>query len=148
MRVPPPLLFAVVVAVGFGLERLVTPLPLGGGEPWARVAANILAVVGAGILVAALAVILRSGQNPEPWKPTPSIVSSGIYRYSRNPMYLGIGLLQAAAGLRYGKGWLLVLVPASFAAVYWFAVRHEEAYLERKFGAEYLDYTKSVRRWL
>ena len=63
-------------------------------------------------------------------------------------MYLGMGLLQAGLGVLLSNAWIVVLVPVSWLVIYLIAIRHEEAYLERKFGASYASYKASVRRWL
>ena len=63
-------------------------------------------------------------------------------------MYVGMALLQAAVGIGRSNGWIVALVPAALVVIYATAIRHEEAYLERKFGQPYLDYMSSVRRWL
>ncbi|MEM7049863.1 MAG: isoprenylcysteine carboxylmethyltransferase family protein [Acidobacteriota bacterium] len=142
VRIPPPLVFVAVAGLGVLLGRV---LPLPGRFPfagWLCLAGGIV------LLAASLTSLLRSGQDPEPWKPSPSLVARGIYRWSRNPMYVGMALLQAAGGLIKGYGWLVVLVPLSLGLVYRTAVRHEEAYLERKFGDAYRDYCARVRRWL
>jgi protein-S-isoprenylcysteine O-methyltransferase Ste14 len=83
-----------------------------------------------------------------PWTSTPQIVSSGVYRFTRNPMYLGLAAIQLGIGVALGNGWIVALVPAVLAAVHVLAIRPEEAYLERKFGDAYRQYKRSVRRWL
>ena len=97
---------------------------------------------------AALSLFRRTGQDPKPWAPTPEIVATGIYRFTRNPMYVGMALVLLALGLAFANAWIVALVPTTLAVVYWTAVRHEEAYLERKFGAAYARYKAATRRWL
>ena len=63
-------------------------------------------------------------------------------------MYVGMALLQAAVGLWQSNGWILVFLPLALFGVFLTAIRHEEAYLERKFGDAYRSYRSSVRRWL
>jgi protein-S-isoprenylcysteine O-methyltransferase Ste14 len=63
-------------------------------------------------------------------------------------MYVSLGLLQAGIGVALANGWLVLFVPAMWAGIYFVAIRHEEAYLEQKFGSVYSDYKKSVRRWI
>ena len=87
-------------------------------------------------------------QDPKPWEPTPEIISAGVYRFTRNPMYVGMALLQTGIGLALVSAWIIALAPVVLAVVYVTAVRHEEAYLEEKFGAAYLNYKSSVRRWI
>ena len=148
VRLPPPLVFLLALLLGFALQFLVTPLrpPLPGGL---RVALAVaLALAGLALAGAAIGLFRRSGQDPRPWESTPEVIAHGVYRYTRNPMYVGMALVQAAIGVGAANGWILALVPVSLAIVFVTAVRHEEAYLTRKFGAEYVAYTQRVRRWL
>jgi protein-S-isoprenylcysteine O-methyltransferase Ste14 len=91
---------------------------------------------------------MKTGQDPTPWKPTTEIISTGIYRFTRNPMYVGLALVQTGLAVAMANLWLVALLPVVLAVVYATAIRHEEAYLERKFGEAYLDYKRSVRRWI
>ena len=148
VRVPPPLVYLAAVILGGVLHVFVVPLhlPLGG------VARAVLAIAAAalGLLLGASALNLFRGigQDPKPWVTTPAIVSHGVFRFTRNPMYVGMALLQTGIGVAWANGWILVLLPVVLAIVYATAIRHEEAYLERKFGSTYTDYKRSVRRWL
>ena len=136
------------VAAALALHRLVLPLPLGLGERAGELAAGAAFVFGAGLIVSAMVLFVRSGQNPEPWKSTPAIILTGPYRISRNPMSLGMAALQAGAAFRFSNGWLLALLPLALLGVFRVAIRQEEEYLERKFGDSYRRYKASVRRWL
>jgi protein-S-isoprenylcysteine O-methyltransferase Ste14 len=62
-------------------------------------------------------------------------------------MYVGMALIQLSVGVALGDAWIIVLVPLVLLVIYTIAIRHEEAYLERKFGETYAGY-KAVRRWL
>jgi len=96
----------------------------------------------------AIGLFRKSGQDPAPWASSPELIGEGIYRWTRNPMYLGMGLIQAGLGALFSNMWIVALVPVTWFAIYLIAIRHEEAYLESQFGAPYLEYKKSVRRWL
>jgi len=80
--------------------------------------------------------------------PTTALVTRGPYRISRNPIYLALILILVAISLDTGSVWFLMLTPAFWALVQWLTVVREEAYLERKFGADYQRYSRAVRRWL
>lgn len=148
VRLPPPLVYLGALVAGGLLHELVRPLPLGLG-PLLRAGLAIGAILlGVGMVSAALGLFRRTGQDPKPWKSTPEVISSGVYRFTRNPMYVGMGLLLAGIGVAWANAWLLLLVPPVLAVVHATAVRHEEAYLERKFGESYRAYKRSVRRWL
>jgi len=86
--------------------------------------------------------------NIEPWKPTTTIISTGIYSHSRNPIYVAFCLILIGAGIFLDSWWVLISVMPSAVLVYYLAIRKEEAYLEKKFGEEYLLYQNEVRRWL
>ena len=148
VRVPPVLVFAGAILLGALLQRTVMawPLPLDSGFRLAGAAT--LGVAGLVPLLAALGLFKRTGQDPRPWKATPEIISSGVYARTRNPMYVGMALVQAAVGVGLANGWIVALVPAFLVVVYLTAIRHEEAYLETKFGDAYRQYRRSVRRWL
>ena len=148
VRIPPPIVFLVAILLGGLLQAYVFRFMLPIASVVRRPATIVAALVGIAIIVAAMRLFRRTGQEPEPWKSTPEIISDGIYRFTRTPMYVGMALIQTAIGLGRSNGWILALIPFSLVVVYWTAIRHEEAYLARKFGQPYLDYVNSVRRWL
>jgi protein-S-isoprenylcysteine O-methyltransferase Ste14 len=148
VRFPPPLLYVGALLLGGLWHVWVAPLPLR-LSLGLRVALTVAtAAAGIAMIAAALGLFRRTGQDPKPWESTPQIISTGIYRWTRNPMYVGMALIQASIGIGWGNAWLLLLLPVVLVLVYVIAVRHEEAYLERKFGDGYLHYRRSVRRWL
>ena len=148
VRIPPPLVYIGGVLAGIGLHELLWPLPLALATAPRLALALLVALLGAAMVAGALRLFRTTGQDPKPWVATPEIVRTGVYRFTRNPMYVGLALLQSAIGLGLGNLWVLLLVPLTCAGVQLTAIRHEEAYLERKFGGVYLDYKSSVRRWL
>jgi protein-S-isoprenylcysteine O-methyltransferase Ste14 len=81
-------------------------------------------------------------------KPTTVIVRTGPYRFSRNPIYLAFSVLQLGIAIWFNSGWLLATLVGAVALINFVVIPREERYLERKFGAQYLDYKASVRRWL
>jgi protein-S-isoprenylcysteine O-methyltransferase Ste14 len=148
VRFPPPLVPLIALAVGVLLHRLVRPLAIPLEGPLRYGLGLVLLAVGIAGVAAALGRFRSSGQNPEPWASTPEIITTGIYRFTRNPMYVSLGLVQAGIGVALANGWIVLLVPFALAGIYQIAIRHEEAYLERKFGSLYTDYKASVRRWI
>jgi protein-S-isoprenylcysteine O-methyltransferase Ste14 len=146
IRVPPPLYYGAAFLVGVTLE-LVFPTnwpPFG-----IRLAAAVLAG-GAWLALdgAAMLFFRRAGTSMVPMNPTTALVTSGPYRFTRNPMYLGMAFLYAAFAFLFGVIWALVLLPAVIVIVDRFVIAREEPYLERKFGQAYRDYKQRVRRWL
>ena len=109
-----------------------------------------LAIIAGGVAIALWAEIafLRAGTATLPIYPSSTIVSSGIYRFSRNPMYLGMSLFTAGLVLAFNSAWYLATLACAIVAVTRLAIVPEEKYLERKFGQSYLGYKTRVRRWL
>jgi protein-S-isoprenylcysteine O-methyltransferase Ste14 len=148
VRFPPPFVYLGAVVLGGLLHVLVSPWPLGLPTGLRIVVAAAIAVAGLIVGGSALGLFRRTGQDVKPWESTPEIISTGIYRYTRNPMYVGMALLQLGIGIGWGNGWIVALLPLVLVLIYGIAIRHEEAYLERKFGDVYLTYKRSVRRWI
>ena len=90
----------------------------------------------------------KTGQDPKPWMPSPELILQGPYKYSRNPIYLGMMVVTAGIGLAMGNGWVMLLALAALLLVHTLAVLPEEAYLAAKFDAPYLAYKEKVRRHL
>jgi len=148
VRIAPPLVYLGGVIVGVAVHAFVMPLPIG-LSPGLRIAVGVAAaVLGLVLMGGAIGLFRRTGQDPKPWESTPEIISTGVYRITRNPMYVGMALLQIAVAVGLANWWIIILVPVVLAIVQATAVRHEEDYLERKFGDEFTRYKASVRRWL
>jgi protein-S-isoprenylcysteine O-methyltransferase Ste14 len=148
VRLPPPFVYLGAIGAGALLHAYLFPLKLTLAFNLRVGLALLLAILGLSTMGAAIGLFKRTGQDPKPWASTPEIISHGIYRVSRNPMYLGMALVQTAAGVGFSNGWILTLLPVSLLIIYFSAIRHEEAYLEQKFGEDYTRYKASVRRWL
>jgi protein-S-isoprenylcysteine O-methyltransferase Ste14 len=87
------------------------------------------------------------GTAVEPWKPTTAIVTTGPYRITRNPAYVGMALAYAGIAVMSDALWVLAPLPLVLLVIDRGVIAREERYLERKFGQEYLDYKDRVRRW-
>ena len=112
-------------------------------------------VVGIDLVIAGLALIAwafvfhrRTEQDPDPREPSPELIGGGPYRWTRNPMYVGMALIQAGAGLALGNAWILILLAPTLWINQRYVIEREEAYLSRRFGAPYDAYRAAVRRWL
>ena len=147
---PPPLVFIGSMAIAYVLHRWLWPLAMGLALPfWLPIGIGVLLVLsGFSMILMGSSLFKKTGQEPEPWTTTPEIISTGIYRYSRNPMYVGMALIQAGIGVAAEILWIIILTPAAIGIVYQIAVRQEEAYLEKKFGQPFQAYQRSTRRWL
>jgi len=144
--VRPPLVYLASIAIGSVLE-FVWHLPF---LPHALAAPlGILLAVAAVVLFFASVGKFRAAGTPVPGnKATTAIVRSGPYRFSRNPIYLAFSLLHLGIAIWLNSLWLVATLIASVAVMARVVIPREEQYLEMRFGAEYLDYKKSVRRWV
>jgi protein-S-isoprenylcysteine O-methyltransferase Ste14 len=89
----------------------------------------------------------KEGSNIEPWKPTTRIFSDGIYARSRNPIYVAMILAYGAIAIAADSGAAMVLLLPFVLAIRYYVIAREERYLGRKFGEEYHEYVRNVRRW-
>jgi protein-S-isoprenylcysteine O-methyltransferase Ste14 len=145
--VRPPIAWLLAVLVGLVLDWLM-PLPFMPAALPAGWLGGAVFVVAVALLAWAIATITRAGSNVPTNMPTTTIVDTGPYRFTRNPIYLAMLLGLVGLALAFDSLWLLaVLVPFALVIRYG-VVAHEEAYLERKFGDGYRRYRSRVRRWL
>jgi protein-S-isoprenylcysteine O-methyltransferase Ste14 len=149
VRFPPPLIPLATILLGGLLDRMWPLDPGFAPDAPVRYAVGGLVVACALTLPSwAIAYFRKSGENELPWTPTTAIVAAGPYRITRNPMYLGMVLLCVGVAIVLASEWILALTPLCALALWWFAIRPEEAYLEEKFGEGYRAYKRRVRRWL
>ena len=145
--VHPPIAWALALLAGWAIN-LLTPLPfIPAGAPtgWAGAMVFALAVA---VGTWSFATMTRAGSNVPTNLPTTTIVDTGPYRLTRNPIYLGMMLGLIGEAIAFNSLWpLATLVPFALVIRYGVVAR-EEAYLERKFGDDYRRYRARVRRWL
>lgn len=143
---PAPVFFGVAIAAGLVLQWFFPRSDL--AFPFAT--AIGLALVAASMVLVFFAVLplIQAGTTFDAGKPTTSIVTSGAFRVSRNPTYLSLALLQVGLALAFHLSWVLVTAFAAVVGTHRGVVLREERYLERKFGAQYREYSARVRRWL
>jgi protein-S-isoprenylcysteine O-methyltransferase Ste14 len=143
--IPPPVYYAAGLAVGVAINAVVA-LPIG-GRP-AAFGGAVFAVLGLGLAAAGIAAVVRHRTTIVPHHPVATLVTSGAYRLSRNPMYTGLAVAYLGLTLLFGSWWPLALWPLVIVAVRQLVVRPEERYLALRFGQTYTDYKSRVRRWL
>ena len=151
VRFPPPTLFVAGWLLAWLLERRVERIRLigeGGSQAPLVIAGTALIVAGALVIGAGLLTFFRARTAIMPHHAASRLVTHGPYRFTRNPMYLGMTLLYSGLALRANFGWPLLLLPLVLVAVVQLVIRREERYLASEFGAAYDDYRHRVRRWL
>src|SRR5215472_5755342 len=144
--VRPPLVYGAAIVTGLLLEF---------GWPLPFLPRLLTALLGSVLLVVALVVFsfsIRTFQmagTPVPGnKPTNVIVRTGPYRFSRNPIYLAFSIFQLGIASWVNSVWLIATLLAAVALMVSVVIPKEERYLETRFGTDYVDYKRSVRRWL
>jgi protein-S-isoprenylcysteine O-methyltransferase Ste14 len=148
VRFPPPLVFVGFVLSGIGLQYAVAPIPFP-VDRWISFTASLLiSLVGLSFIFMAHKLFKRTGQNPVPWTPSPELILEGPYRFTRNPMYLGLTLLQVGIGFAINNLWIFLFAAPALLVVHFIAVLPEERYLTEKFGESYKAYLVKVRRYL
>ncbi len=148
LKVPPVAVFLVFSIVMWVAAR---ELPRASFQvPGAGVIAAILAIISAGLGITAILAFRRNSTTVHPSRPENSstIVTGGVYRYTRNPMYLSLALLLLAWATKLGNVVALACLPAFVAYMTRFQIRPEERTLLSRFGSTYAEYMDSVRRWV
>jgi protein-S-isoprenylcysteine O-methyltransferase Ste14 len=148
----PPLLFLGALMLGFMMDHLVPlrfPISRIGLAHWtsAMIAGSML-LIGLALVTAGVRNFTRAATPVPTNQPTRALVTTGIHRYTRNPIYLGMFLVFGGIGLTVRSPWILILTLPLALIIAYGVVAREEAYLERRFGDAYRDYKTRVRRWL
>ena len=107
-----------------------------------------LTVVGVLLGISAFLEFQKARTTVDPHGSATQLVRSGIYRFTRNPMYLGLLLIVIGLPLYLGLFWGILLAPVFIFLMNHLVIQHEEVYLERKFGKVYTGYQSRVRRWV
>jgi protein-S-isoprenylcysteine O-methyltransferase Ste14 len=144
----PPLIFLGFLVAAAVLEAIV-PLSVPVTHSLARDVAGAMLAAG-GFLIIAMGTrrFAAAGTNVPPTLPTTALVVDGIYRRTRNPLYLGMTLVYLGLGFAAGSLWAIGVVLPLLWVINVGVVKREERYLERKFGDAYRAYKARVRRWI
>lgn len=139
---------------------LVLPYVILRGEqarPWPHASGSVPLVVAGGLVcagglalfIACVRMFSRIGRGTiMPWDPTRKLITGSLYGYVRNPMILSVCLIVAGEALLFGSWWLAALTAFFFVMNTVYFIFSEEPGLEKRFGAEYVEYKQNVPRWL
>ncbi len=146
---PPPLIYLGGLALSLLLHRLI---PLRYSARTARGSGLTLGStcisIGLAGLISGFRQMNNAHTNINPTHPATTIVTEGPFRFTRNPLYLGMTLLYIGIMFIVNSLWMILILPAILGLMNVGVIAREERYLERKFGTQYLDYKQRVRRWL
>jgi len=146
LKFPPPLLLLAAIGCAW-LVDTIRPLPIVDEAAlwWPGAAIITIALL---IALVALVHFFIVKTHIEPWHPTTVIIRNGVYRFSRNPIYLAFCIATVGAGLVLNSWWVIASVMLLKPLLEHLVISREEIYLEKKFGEHYLAYKRQVRRWL
>ncbi len=146
MKIPPPILVLILVASNFLSSKKIDVVHI----PHQTLVSILILLIGILILTIPVTKFIKYKTTIDPieFKKVNKLVTSGIYKYSRNPMYLGLLLIVISSSILY-LNIFSVSTPIFF--YYWinrFQIQREEIFLTEKFGKEYLSYKTKTRRWI
>ena len=148
LKIPPPI-YAISVALLMWLLSRYFPVAQIITSPWNNL--GIVLMLLAGLLdLSSLYLFFKKRTTPNPMKPefTTGLVTNGLYKISRNPMYLGLLTILFGFGVYLGSLTPFLVLPVFYFVITEMQIKPEERMLEEKFGEEYLAYKNKVRRWL
>jgi protein-S-isoprenylcysteine O-methyltransferase Ste14 len=143
---PPPLIYLGGLGLGFLLEALLPSFDVPAAIAWP--VGGALIVAGVALARAFFAALRGAGTPVDPYSTTTALVTSGPYRLSRNPGYLGMALAYAGIALLTETLWAFASLAVVLVVIDRGVIAREERYLEGKFGDEYRRYRERTRRWL
>lgn len=146
VRFPPPLIFVGTILIGLAADAWLGLNPAMPDAVRMSGAVLVLAAVATGIR--AIVQFVQAGNAPEPWKPDTAFVATGLYRFSRNPMYLAMALAHLGFALWSDSLGPLLMLPVACLLIDRLVIAREERHLSRRFGRSYEEYRRHVRRWL
>ena len=146
--IPPPIIYAAVFVIAYFIQKL---LPIN-KEFFLTSLSTVMGIIiiapGFFFILPAMFKFLKTKNTLITVKPARSLQMSGIYSISRNPMYVSLLLFYIGLSFMIGNWWNFILLPLLILFVQGYIIQREEKYLDRKFGQEYLDYKRIVRRWI
>ena len=146
LKIPPPLLVLILVVSNYFSSKKIDLILL----PNQDITSIIIFLIGMLILINPIFKFIKSKTTIDPikFKKVNKLITSGIYRYSRNPMYLGLLMLVTSTSIFYLN---IFSITTPFFFYYWinrFQIKREEIFLTEKFGKEYMSYKNKTRRWI
>jgi protein-S-isoprenylcysteine O-methyltransferase Ste14 len=146
IRIIPPLVYLVGLLIGLLIGLWLPTAIIPSAVAWTLGA--ILIAGGLALMAWALRLFLRTGTPFRPDRAATALVIAGPYRYTRNPMYVGLAGIYLGLAVGFQSLWAVLLLPVVLYVIWREAILKEEAFLAHKFGADYTRYKESVRRWI
>lgn len=145
---PPPLFYVILFFLSIVLQSYFPITKTIFESSFIKALSPVCIGIGVLFLLPALITFFRSKNTLITIKPASSLQTTGIYKISRNPMYVGLLFIYVGIAIIKGNWWTFILIPFVIYIVTRFVIINEEKYLERAFGHAYLNYKIQTRRWL
>jgi protein-S-isoprenylcysteine O-methyltransferase Ste14 len=146
--IPPPLIYAAFFMVSFLMQNLLPFNNFALHLTATRITGALLILLYLLFFISALRRFILSKNTLVTIKPATSLETSGIYSFTRNPMYLSLVFLYGGLAVFFGNWWTLIFLPLLVMVVQLYVIRKEEQYLQQAFGNNYNEYKRKVRRWI
>ena len=148
LLIPPPI-YALIIGASMWFLNGNYPIVSFIGAPWNKIGLVLIIIAGS-FDVWSILLFFKKHTTPNPMKPenTTGIVTNGLYKVSRNPMYVGLLTILTGYAIWLGSLTPFFVLPLFYLLITEMQIKPEEEILEKKFGQEYLDYKMRVRRWL
>jgi protein-S-isoprenylcysteine O-methyltransferase Ste14 len=146
--IPPPLFYFPTFLVAVFMQKKI---PIDNSlfhHQFTRIAGAVFLIIALFFFVSSLRQFLQSKNTLIPFKPALSLQTNHVYGITRNPMYFGLAVVYTGISCFIGSWWNIILFPFLLLFVQEFIIRREEKYLERRFGQDYINYKRKVRRWI
>ena len=148
LKVPPVAQVIITAAAMYGVSKMVPALTFSlNGSTALAVALGVMGL-SLGIMGVTQFRIAQTTPNPQALEKVSSLVTSGVYQYSRNPMYVGLVLILLGWAFYFSHFLAFVLLPIFILYITRFQIQPEERMMAQKFGKTYQDYLNKVRRWI
>lgn len=145
-RIPPPIHFLAGL-IAMVLLNVYAPMARWLNSPW-RYAGIIIIVLGFCLSIGSGIYFRKLGTNPRPGARAKLLVTNGVFRYTRNPMYIGLITMLIGVSILLGTVSPLIVIPIIFAILHTGFVLREEKWMEEWFGESYIEYKSRTPRWI
>ena len=146
IKIPPPILILILVISNYFSSKKIDLIHL----PNQDLISIIILIIGVLILINPIVKFIKSKTtiNPIKFKKVNKLITSGIYQYSRNPMYLGLLMIVISTSIFYLNIFSITTPFLFYCWINRFQIKREEIFLTEKFGKEYMLYKTKTRRWI
>jgi len=148
VKFPPPLLYLGMILLGWFLDYALQLPEMPLSDRLQYMLGALIVLLGIAVNIPAVLKFKANDENVIPWTGSETIIVSGVYRFTRNPMYLGMSLISLGIAMLAGSYAMVGTALLASVIIDRLVIVREEHYLEKRFGQSYADYKRQVRRWI